>query len=115
MSHRTGDADTDNRATYDPALDGPALDILRARVLNFFLTHDWAGWYTDAEICAEVGNTVGGVGAKRRDLRKEEYGGYIIEPRRRGNPKHRIWEYQFRGKAPVVVPAQQELDLAKAM
>ena len=102
-------------STYDPVLDGPALDRLRARVLTFFLTHDWDGWYTDAEICAEVGNTTGGVGAKRRDLRKLEYGAYIIVSRRRGKLGYRIWEYQFRGKAKVIAPVQQELDLVKVM
>jgi hypothetical protein len=98
-------------ATYDTAIDGPDMDRLRDRVLTFFLTHDRDRWYTDEEIHAEVGNTVGGVGARRRDLRKDKYGGYeIVDRRRKG--ANRLWEYQFRGTPEIVAPAQEQLDLA---
>jgi hypothetical protein len=105
---RTRDATT---ATLDPVLDGPDMDRLRDRVLDFFLTHDPDRWYTDEEIRAVVGNSIGGVGARRRDLRKPEYGEYIIVDRRRKGAT-RLWEYQFRGKRQPEAPVQEELRFA---
>jgi len=78
--------------TLNPDIDGPRLATLRARVLAVL---QQGGWYTDYELQRVCGGSVGGVGAKRRDLRKAEFGGHEIESRRRGDPARALWEYHI--------------------
>ena len=86
--------------TYDPAHDGARLRTLRERVLA--LMRD-GNWRTDAEIQSICGGNEGGVGAKRRDLKKSEFGGHKIQRRRRGDPVRALWEYRL-----VVKPTEQQ-------
>lgn len=78
--------------TYDRTLDEPRLTSLRDRVL---LVMGDGRWRTLGEIQARTGGAETGVSAKLRDLRKAQFGAHCVESRRRGNPRHGVWEYRL--------------------
>jgi hypothetical protein len=70
-------------ATYDPAQDWRRLTKQLDRVRAYMLTHE--EWMTLAEICAVLAyppSSVASISARLRDLRKEKFGGYVVERRR---------------------------------
>jgi len=72
--------------------DHERLASLFARV--FTLMAD-GRWRTFAEIKAVTGGSEAGISARLRDCRKPRFGGYVVNSRRRGNPKEGCWEYQL--------------------
>lgn len=82
--------------TFDPAHDAKRLGSQLLRVEA--LMRD-GKWRTLAEIVEAInGGSEAGVSARIRDLRKEKFGGYTIEHRRRGDPKLGLWEYRMAAK-----------------
>jgi hypothetical protein len=53
-------------------------------------------WRTLAEIQAHVGGSEAGISARLRDLRKQRFGGFTVNHRRRGEPKSGLFEYQVK-------------------
>ena len=68
--------------------------MLKASEINYWITLrelSFVTHYGEASISARV-----------RDLRKEQFGGYTVERRRRGDPTKGIWEYLIvKSKVPV--------------
>jgi len=80
-----------NQDTYDSELDGERLSGLLDRVRSLMLD---AQWRTFEEIRGETGGSEAGISARLRDLRKADFGRFIVNKRRRGDPKLGLWEYQ---------------------
>ncbi len=83
-------------ATYQPELDAPRLHSELERVRELMRDGQWRSLY---EIKVAIGGgSEAGISARLRDLRKQEFGGHIVERRRRGNPKAGLWEYRLLGR-----------------
>jgi hypothetical protein len=84
--------------TYQPEFDLTRLKSQAERVHFFMTSHgdDW--WRTLREIASVAGGSEAGVSARLRDFRKKKWGGWIVDRRRRGDPKLGIWEYRVRGR-----------------
>lgn len=78
--------------TAKRALDDYRLKSLLHRVYRLMYDHRWR---TLAEIQKEVGGSEAGVSARLRDLRKEKFGGHVIEKRRKGEGKRGLWSYRM--------------------
>ena len=55
-------------------------------------------WRTLNEIAMITGFGEASISAQLRNLRKERFGGYIVNKRRRGEKEKGIWEYSLIGK-----------------
>lgn len=75
--------------TYDPDLDGERMRGQMERVLVFMSDN---AWRTLEEIKDAVGGSEAGVSARLRDARKDRFGAYRVEKRRRGAG---LWEYRM--------------------
>jgi hypothetical protein len=58
-----------------------------------------SGWLTLREIAAITRFGEASISAQLRHLRKAQFGGYVVEKRRRGEPSRGIWEYRVRSRA----------------
>lgn len=76
-------------ATFDSDLDGGRLSRQIVRVRNLMLDQKWR---TLAEIEAMTGFPQASISARLRDLRKERFGMFIVERRRR--KEGGTWEYR---------------------
>lgn len=85
------DADFDG-ATYEPEFDHERLHGQLALVYEMMRDHDW---HTLAELATHAHGSEAGVSARVRDLRKEKFGGHLIERRRAGDPTAGLWEYRM--------------------
>jgi hypothetical protein len=80
--------------SYSPDLDKRRLSSLLDAVRE--LMSDGA-WRTAAEIKAVIGRgSESGIGARIRDLRKDKFGAYAIERRRRGDSNLGLFEFRMR-------------------
>ena len=80
--------------TYDAPLDRERLKTLLERVKARMLS---GHWYTIAELAAAAGGrSEASISARIRDLRKEKFGGYRVEARRREPLKLGLFEYRLR-------------------
>jgi len=82
--------------TYEPEFDQNRLRGEMSRVYRVIKDGDW---HTLSEISFLTGDPEAGISARLRDLRKKKFGGHVVNRRRRGDPKHGLFEYQFGGKA----------------
>lgn len=82
--------------TYEPEHDGARLSRLLERVRAVMLDGQWR---TLAELVVSCGGTEASVSARLRDLRKDRFGGWCVERRRRGAEKRGLFEYRVRGAA----------------
>lgn len=85
--------------TFKDKLDGPRLTKQLDRVREYMLAI-FPAWKSLAEISYDLRWKYGGefpeasISARLRDLRKKEFGGYIVEGKRREGKEHQgIWEY----------------------
>lgn len=78
--------------TFDPAYDQDRLAHLLGRVWQRMR---YGGWFTLKELTQHCGGSEAGCSARIRDLRKPKFGGYVVERRRRGDPKNGLWEYRL--------------------
>lgn len=79
--------------TFEPDLDERRLVSLLARVQQ--LMSD-GRWRTLQQIRSAVGGSEASISARLRDLRKSRWGAFVVERRRRGDPKRGIFEYSVR-------------------
>lgn len=79
--------------TFDPALDENRLEKQLGRVYACAIDGKWR---TLNEISLVTGDPEASVSSRLRDLRKEKFGSYQIERRRRGNPMLGLFEYRIR-------------------
>jgi hypothetical protein len=84
--------------TFNQELDGERIEGLLDRVRGLMLD---AQWRTFEEIKAVTGGSEAGISARLRDLRKPDFGRFVVNKRRRGDPKRGLWEYQ-------VLPPKQD-------
>lgn len=92
--------------TFDEGLDGARLSSLLVKVRTLMADGTWR---TLSEICAAIGaGSEAGVSARLRDLRKEQFGGYTVERRRRGDGRRGLWEYRLLG-----VNAERQIEIFK--
>lgn len=77
--------------TYQAEHDEARLSSQLARVRH--LMRDGT-WRTLRELGDEVRGSEASLSARLRDLRKPEYGGWVVERRRRGRPSSGLFEYK---------------------
>ena len=75
--------------TYEPQADGSRLFRQLQRVCDAMTDGEWR---TLAEIEAITGDPQSSISARLRDLRKERFGAYKVEKRRRGAIAGGVWE-----------------------
>lgn len=91
-------ATTFDGATYDPELDQERLEGQLGRVYDAMKDGRWRTLWEIAERCA-ARDTQAAISARLRDLRKEKWGAYQIERRRRSLPlSSAVWEYRVGAK-----------------
>ena len=78
--------------SFDPTLDEKRLTTQLERVKALLLDGNWR---TLHEIQASVGGSEAGISARCRDLRKERFGGFVVQRRRRGRAEEGLWEYSL--------------------
>jgi len=79
--------------TFNPKLDLERLNTQLARVYRAMRD---GRWRTLAELRAVTGcGSECALSARMRDLRKDKFGGYIVEGRRRGDTRAGLWEYRL--------------------
>lgn len=76
--------------TYDAKQDGPRLSGQLDRVRDLMADGDWR---TLAEIATAVGGSEAGVSARLRDLRKDRFGGHVVERKRIDGG---LWAYRLK-------------------
>jgi len=88
----------------NPDFDGSnyVRDLDRVRLSGqmksiFYVMKD-CEWRTLNEIAMITGFGEASISAQLRNLRKERFGGYIVNKRRRGEKEKGIWEYSLIGK-----------------
>lgn len=80
-----------NGPSYDPKLDKDRLEKQLGRIYQCMSDENWR---TLTEIKQVTGDPESSISAQLRHLRKEEFGCYIVNKRRRGESGS--WEYQLR-------------------
>lgn len=78
--------------TYEPTLDHARLTGQLARVSAAMLD---GRWRTLGELEGLTGDQPQSISARLRDLRKEKFGGLVVERRRRGDGPIGLWEYRL--------------------
>jgi hypothetical protein len=81
-----------NGATYDRELDRKCLS--KQMLIVYDLMQDKRFW-TLRELAQATGYSQTSVSARLRDFRKEKFGSYLVESRRRGDPSDGIHEYRL--------------------
>ena len=91
--------------SLDPQIDGKRILSQRDRVLDFMLD---LKWHTLYEIEKALGYPSASVSARLRDFRKQQYGGYTVDRRRRKEGGG-TWEYLVYYPQPLPEPVQEQL------
>ena len=88
---------------YDPRLDGVRLRTQLAVIREVMLAAagcnpEASRWYTLRELAEITGYGEASISAQLRHLRKPQFGGYVVEKRRRpeGLRAAGVWEYRLR-------------------
>ena len=84
-----------NGPCYDPKLDK---DRLTHQIKRIYDCMKDGTWRTLDEIYAQTGDPPASISAQLRHLRKERFGGYEVEKRRRGIETRGLWEYKLNTK-----------------
>ncbi len=84
--------------TYDDQVDRDRLERQMDRIRGLMLDGHWR---TLLEIQGETGDPEASVSAQLRHLRKDRFGAYVVEKRRR-IPKCGLWEYRVVAGQPSV-------------
>lgn len=77
---------------YDPQFDDARLDKQIGRVFSLMIDGKWR---TLQEISRNTGDPESSISAQLRHLRKERFGGYIVNRQPRGNRTLGLFEYQL--------------------
>lgn len=78
-------------ATYVPEHDFTRLNRQARLVAEYMVQH---GYCSLREISLATGQPEASISARLRDLRKERFGGHMVERRRRASARG-TWEYRF--------------------
>lgn len=78
--------------TFSPEYDAQRLTRQLDRVRALMLDGQWR---TLSAIAVAVQGSEAGVSARLRDLRRHEYGGYVIDRRRVGDPRRGLFHYRM--------------------
>ena len=81
-----------NGPVYDPELDQERLSKQIGRVYAAMSDNTW---HTLSELEAVTTDPQASISAQLRHLRKERFGSYTIEKRRRGDETSGLWEYRL--------------------
>lgn len=84
-------------ATFSPELDEHRLSSQLERVKALMIDGHWR---TLGEISQITNGSEASISARLRDLRKERFGSYTIERRRRGDPSDGLFEYRLISSLP---------------
>ena len=89
-----------NNPDYDGSNYVPEFDRTRlsGQMKSIFYVMKDGEWRTLNEIAMITGFGEASISAQLRNLRKERFGGYIVNKRRRGEKEKGIWEYSLIGK-----------------
>jgi hypothetical protein len=91
-------------ATYSPEHDEARLTGQNQRVHALMQDGEWR---TLEEISSATGAPQASVSARLRDLRKERFGGFIVDRRHRGDPSRGLYEYRLESpRPPALVQAE---------
>lgn len=93
-----------NGPDYEPALDHARLTRQVDRIRQLMLDGQWRTLY---EIAEATGDPESSISAQLRHLRKLRFGSYLLEKRRRGEPKEGLFEYRL-------LPSDTEADAPQA-
>src|SRR5260370_1016768 len=89
--------------TYEQKHDGPRIAAQMEKDKAVMLTaSDTGHWLTLREIENLTSYPQASISAQLRHLRKAEFGSYIVEKRRVGDPSVGVWEYQVTRPEPEV-------------
>ncbi len=94
---RSGSLQQFGGATYEPIHDEKRLTGQLERVKSVVLDGKWRTVSTIQKAIQSIHgkhDTEGGIGARLRDLRKAQFGGYTVNRRRSGDPASGHFEYQ---------------------
>lgn len=78
--------------TYSEPVDGDRLSKQFDRILA--LVRD-GQWRTLKEIGDVTKDPAASISAQLRHMRKQRFGGYLVEKRHRGEPSNGLWEYRL--------------------
>ncbi len=91
---------------YEPAHDARRLrtqfEVIRDVMLS---AAECGAWLTLRELGRITGYGEASISAQLRHLRKPQFGGYLVEKRRRGEPNRGVWEYRLRPGPPRLAGA----------
>jgi hypothetical protein len=91
---------------YDRNIDEPALNDQREAIKRWMLSVPRL-WMTLQELSGDLGFPEASISAQLRHLRKEAFGGYNVQKRRRRG--QRVWEYNIQPPVAKDAPAQMLL------
>ena len=81
-----------NGSDYIPALDHKRLTGQLARIYTVMIDGEWRSLREIANL-TDAGEA--SISANLRNLRKEQFGYYLVNKQRRGEPKNGLFEYQL--------------------
>lgn len=81
-----------NGSDYEPKLDDERLIDQHGRIKKLMRDGEWR---TLNEIAKHTGDPEASISAQLRHLRKDRFGNYVIEKRRRGERKSGLFEYKL--------------------
>ncbi len=84
-----------NGAEYRDEADHARLTKQHIRIRDLMLDGQWRSF---DEIAAVTSDPAASISAQLRHLRKERYGGFLVERRARGNRERGLYEYRVRPK-----------------
>ena len=79
-------------ATYNAKVDCQRLTPQTQRVYDAMLDGRWRSLF---ELSVKTGDPEASVSARLRDLRKQRFGAFVVDRRRRGNSDHGLFEYRL--------------------
>lgn len=79
---------------YDRNIDEPAIEDQRNNIKLLMINYS-ESWFTLSEIAAILHYPEASISAQLRHLRKDKFGGYDVQKRRRTGGGYRVWEYHL--------------------
>ena len=96
---------------YDENIDGERVSKQHHRIRNYMLG---CSWMTLAEIAHALDYPEASISAQLRHLRKERFGGYLVDKRRRPMDTGAQWEYRVREPEKFAFDSNGQADFVAA-